>query len=85
MNVEFVAPTAGINVPKVASKVPPVPEVLDQVPPVCSLVIRFDKVIVAVLVSQTTILPSFPAKGCALIFTVTWLSSLIHGEAPITV
>ena len=62
--------------------VPPVPVVLVQAPPVCSPVIKLNKSILAVLVSQTVVAPSVPAKGCKLIFTVATLASSIHGAVP---
>lgn len=74
-----------MNVPKTGSKVPPVPDVLDQTPPGCSPFIKFERVIVAVLVSHIVILSSNPALGCAFILTVTSLSSAIHGAVPETV
>ena len=80
--VLVVAPTAGVNVPAAALKAPPVPPVLVQVPPICSPVIKVDKVIAVVDVSQIVIPPSTPATGCALIFTVAILVSLIHGAVP---
>ena len=44
-------------------KVPPVPVDLTQVPPVCSPVIKLNKSIGVILVSQTTVPPSIPAVG----------------------
>jgi hypothetical protein len=58
-----VAPEAGIKVPALALKVPPVPEVFVQFPPDCSPEIKLNKSIVALLESQTVVEPSVPASG----------------------
>ena len=59
------------------------PVTLVHTPPACSPVIRFPKVIVTVLLSQTLVLPSVPALACGVMVTVTTLVSLIHGDVPV--
>ena len=81
----MVAPTAGVKVPAPALKVPPVPEVCVHAPPVCSPVIKPNKSIAAMLVSQTVTPPSVPAIGCGLMLIVAKLVSLIHGATPVKV
>ena len=78
----FVAPDASVKVPAAALNVPPVPVVLVQVPPDCSPVIKLNKSIGLVLESQTFMLPSVPAFGCALILIVAILESLPQGATP---
>jgi hypothetical protein len=82
--VEVVAPGAGVKVPAPALNVPPVPVSLDQVPPLCSPVIKLYKSISAVELSQTEVLPSVPAFGCAVMFTVATDASLGQGDVPVT-
>src|SRR5207244_566308 len=58
-------PGAGVKVPSVASKTPPLPVTLVQVPPVCSPVMMPLREIAAVLLSQTVAaVPSAPALDC---------------------
>ena len=52
VNVEVVAPAAGVNVPAAALNVPPVPVVRVQTPPVCSPVIRLNRSITVTELSQ---------------------------------
>ncbi|CAN1564798.1 hypothetical protein MCEGE10_02842 [Flavobacteriaceae bacterium] len=61
MNVEVVAPIAGVKVPVPVTKVPPEPVDFVQVPPAASPVIKLDSEIAAALFSQTVVLPSVPA------------------------
>ena len=83
LKVLEVAPDAGVNVPAAALKVPPVPVSRVQVPPGCSPVIRVNKLIAVVLLSQTTSgAASTPASGCALIVMVTVAVAFAHGAAP---
>jgi hypothetical protein len=83
LNVEFVTPAAGVNVPAAALNVPPVPVTLVQTPPVCSPVIKLANDIVAVLLSHTLVLPSVPAFACGVMVIVTTLVSLPHGAVPV--
>ena len=83
--VDVVAPAVGINVPAAALNVPPVPVNLVHTPPACSPVIRFAKVMVAVLLSHTLVLPSVPALACGVIVTVATLVSFAHGAVPVII
>ena len=85
VKLELVAPTAGVNVPATALKVPPVPVACVQTPPGCSPVIKPNKSIAVKLVSQTTVPPSTPASGCEPIVTVARLLSGPQGVTPGTV
>ena len=64
-----VAPTSGVKVPVIASKVPPVPDVLVQSPPGCSPVIIENKSIWLVEDSLTKISPLTPVFGVGRITT----------------
>ncbi|HEY0111137.1 MAG TPA: hypothetical protein VGB67_15970, partial [Fibrella sp.] len=79
------APIAGMKVPAVASKVPPVPPVRDHVPPLCSPVIKLKRLMAAVLLSQTVVFPSLPASSWALMVTVAMLLSGMQGAVPASV
>ena len=63
VNVLVVAPDAGVYVPAPALNVPPVPVVLVQTPPDCSPVIKLNKSIGVVLLSQIVVEPFVPATG----------------------
>ena len=56
--------------------VPPEPVNLVHTPPVCSPAIRFAKVMVAVLLSHTLILPSVPAFTGKISLTVSILEAI---------
>jgi hypothetical protein len=85
MKVLVVAPIVGIKVPAAALKIPAAPEILVQTPPACSPVINENKLMEAVFVSQTDILPSAPAVGCGLILMVASEVSFTQGGAPVSV
>ena len=78
----MLAPTAGVKVPAAALNVPPVPEVLVQTPPACSPVIKLNKSITAVLLSQIAVVPSIPASGCNEKLIVATLLSATQGSVP---
>ena len=61
LKVEIVAPKAGVNVPAAALNVPPVPNVRVQTPPVDSPVIKSNKLMTVVELSQIEVLPFVPA------------------------
>ena len=83
--MELVAPAAGVNVPAAALNVPPVPVVLVQTPPVASPVMRLNRSMAVVELSQTEMLPSVPAVLKALILTVATEASSGQGAVPVTV
>ena len=68
LNVELVAPAAGVNVEPV--KVPPVPVNRVQAPPVCSPVIKLKRLTAVVELSQMVVEPSAPALGAFETVTV---------------
>ena len=76
--VDVVAPAAGVKVPEPALNVPPVPVNCVQVPPVCSPVIKLNKFIAVVELSQTEVLPSVPAFACGLTVIVKFLLAPVH-------
>ena len=56
---------------------------MTRYPPLCSPVIKLYKSISAVELSQTEVLPSVPAFGCAVMFTVATDASSGQGDVPV--
>ncbi len=83
LNVLVVAPDAGVKLLPV--NVPPVPVNLVHAPPVCSPVIKLNKSIVVVELSQIEVLPSVPALPLAMILTVAIEVSFKHGDTPVII
>jgi hypothetical protein len=68
LKVEVVVPVEGVKV--LLENIPPVPVSLVQTPPNCSPIIKLNKSIELVELSQTDVDPSDPALGAAVTLTV---------------